>query len=409
MQHQPAHARTVLIVGDFADINGGQAKVAIDSARLLADAGVDVVFMAGAGPVAEVLDHPRIRVVCLGQASLLDNPSRINAMITGLWNAAALRALRSEIARLEPGHSVIHCHGWAKVLSPSIGRALATAGIPAIYTMHEYFLACPNGGFYDYRKQEICNRRAMSLDCMTTNCDVRHVTHKMWRVARSAVARGPGRMPGGLRDVAYISDTQLRAMAPYLSPSTRLHHLPNPVLVGGARVDAAGNTAYVFVGRLSPEKGAAQFAIAAREAGVEAVFVGDGPEASAIRAANPDARITGWVSPNEVNRHLSDARALVFPSLWYEGQPLVPIEALVRGIPVVCGTWSAAAEIVQDGVNGILYDRPGPDALAAALRQVRTLSPFDASALAEEVSPQRHLARLLRIYAGMLVRASGPA
>jgi glycosyltransferase involved in cell wall biosynthesis len=332
--------KNVLIVGDFADINGGQAKVAIDSARLLADAGFNVTFFAAAGPISSVLDHPRIKTICLEQKTLIDNPSRLNAMVSGLWNSEALRALRAEIDGLDSTSSVLHCHGWAKALSPSVGRALTSGRIPVLYTMHEYFLACPNGGFFDYQKQQICTRRALSVSCLTTNCDARHVSHKAWRVARAVVARWGGRLPAGLQHVAYISRTQLQAMKPYLPATAQLYSLPNPVSVGGAMVDVSQNEAYVFVGRLSPEKGGLLFAKAAHAAGVKAVFVGDGPEAAAIRAANPDATITGWVDPDEVQAHLSKAKALVFPSLWYEGQPLVPIEALIRGVPVVCGSWS---------------------------------------------------------------------
>lgn len=401
-----AQLRTVLIVGDFADINGGQAKVAIDSARLLAEAGMNVVFFAAAGPVSPALEHPAIRVVCLGQDTLMSNPSRLDAMLSGIWNARALRALRAEIAALDPARSVLHCHGWAKALSPSVGRALGSGRIPVLYTMHEYFLACPNGGFFDYRRQSICTRRALSIDCITTNCDARHVSHKVWRVVRSAVARQAGRLPGGLTDVAYISGTQLKAMKPYLPPSARLHSLPNPVVAGGPPVEAARNEAFVFVGRLSPEKGGLQFAQAAHAAGVRAVFVGDGPEASAIRAANPNATITGWLPPDEVQAQLARARALVFPSLWYEGQPLVPIEALLRGIPVVCGAWSAAAEVVRDGVNGVIYHSPDVAGLRQGLARVPSVGPFGVAGLAEEVAPERHLARLLAIYHGMLARAA---
>lgn len=394
--------RTVLIVGDFAEINGGQAKVAIDSARLLANAGLDVVFFAGSGMPDAILNHPRIRSVCLGQHTLTSNPSRLEAMAAGLWNRAALLALRREIAALDPGSSVVHCHGWAKVLSPSVGRALAASPVPVIYTMHEYFLACPNGGFFDYQKREICTRRPLSLGCICTDCDVRHISHKAWRVARSAIARSIGHMPRGLRHVAYISQTQLRAMDAYLPVTAQRHALPNPVEIGGDPVDTRRNEAYVFVGRLSPEKGGLLFAKAAKIAGVKAVFVGDGPEAVAIRGANQDATITGWVSPDEVQAHLSSARALVFPSLWYEGQPLVPIEALIRGVPVVCGSWSAASEVVDHGVNGVIYDSPDVPSLAASLAQVASIPAFDARTLADEISPRRHLERLLEIYEEML-------
>ena len=201
----------VLIVGDFAEVNGGQAKVAIDSARLLADAGIAVTFFAATGPVSPLLSHDRIEVICLDQHTILSDPNRLRAMRTGLWNRAALRALSAEMARHDPARTILHCHGWAKALSPSVGRALTGGRMPVLYTMHEYFLACPNGGFYDYRRKEICTRRALGLSCLTTNCDLRHASHKAWRVARGAVLNGPGRMPRGRskhRSVRYAAETR---------------------------------------------------------------------------------------------------------------------------------------------------------------------------------------------------------
>lgn len=183
---------------------------------------------------------------------------------------------------------------------------------------------------------------------------------------------------------------------------TWLHHVSNPIANFGDPVDAHPNRTLLFVGRLSPEKGALQLAKAAKALDFPVTFVGDGPETDAIRAANPDAQLTGWLSPAEVQDHLAKARALVFPSLWYEGQPLVPIEALLRGIPVICGDWSAAAEIVQHGRNGIIYHEASTESLTAALQQLPEISTFDSSALAREVAPETHLARLLAIYDCML-------
>lgn len=396
--------RRALIVSDFADVTGGQAKVAIDTARLLAAAGVDVTFFAATGPVSPLLDMPGITVRCLFRHTLLDNPSRLNAMVTGLWSRQSALELAAETKRHDPTSTVLLCHGWAKALSPSVGPVLAAGPIRVLYTMHEYFLACPNGGFYDYRAGEICRREPLSLSCILRNCDSRNSAHKAWRIARSALARGPGQLPGGLTDIAYISETQRTAIAPHLPATAHLHSLPNPVVAGGPRVDAAGNSAFVFVGRMAPEKGAALLAEAARLASVQVIFVGDGPEAALVRAINPAAEITGWVSPAEVQFHLSRARAVVFPSLWYECQPLVPIEALLRGIPVVCGRWSAAREVVEHGVNGIVYEDSTPEALAAALTAVRDVPAFESEVLRQEVSPERHLQRLAAICEGLLDR-----
>ncbi|TFL16379.1 glycosyltransferase family 4 protein [Jannaschia formosa] len=398
--------RRVLIVGDFADVISGQAKVAIDSARILADAGIDVTFFAACGPVSRRLEHPRIQTVCLDQRTILDDPNRLRAMVRGIWNGTALAELRRVMAEHDPDSTVLHCHGFAKALSPSIGRALTDRRMRSVFTMHEYFLACPNGGFFDYRRHEICTRRPLGLSCIATDCDVRHRTHKAWRVMRGVFAAGPGRLPRSLRDVVYISETQRRAIQPYLSDRVRLHSIPNPVETGGAPVNWRANRHLLFVGRMSREKGGLQLAEAARRLGMPVRFVGDGPEADAIRAANPDAEITGWVDAEEVQKHLSEARALVFPSLWYEGQPLVPIEAQLRGVPVVCGGWSAAAEEVHDGENGIVYETAGTDSLVAALERLDSLMEFDNSELAGKVSPDAHRENLIALYERMLAAES---
>ncbi|PWJ17546.1 glycosyltransferase family 4 protein [Jannaschia seohaensis] len=402
---RPSRLRQVLIVGDFADLISGQAKVAIDSALLLADGGIDVTFFAACGPVSAALEHPRIRTVCLDQRTILDDPNRLRAMARGIWNGPALTALRKVTAEHDPASTVLHCHGFAKALSPAIGRVLADGPLRSVFTMHEYFLACPNGGFYDYRRNEICTRKPLGASCIATDCDVRHRAHKMWRLVRGAVAAGPGKLPGGLRDVIFISETQRRAIEAYLPEGVRLHSVPNPVEAGGPQVDWRANRHLVFVGRLSREKGALQLAEAARALGLPVRFVGDGPEADPIRKANPEAEITGWVTPEDVQRHLSEARALVFPSLWYEGQPLVPIEAQLRGIPVVCGRWSAAAEEIRDGENGIVYDTPGTASLVAALGRLDTVGTFDSAALARRVAPEAHRDRLIALYEGLLSTA----
>jgi glycosyltransferase involved in cell wall biosynthesis len=172
----------------------------------------------------------------------------------------------------------------------------------------------------------------------------------------------------------------------------------------GAPVEASANEDFVFIGRLSPEKGAAQFAEAAMAAGVKAVFVGEGPEAERIRAINPEAEVTGWLDAEGVADRIGKARAVVFPSLWYECQPLVPVEALLRGVPVICGAWGAAAEVVDHGVNGIVYDKPQVGALAKALGQIGRIGTFDSDVLAAEMAPETHLRRLLEIYEDLLAR-----
>jgi glycosyltransferase involved in cell wall biosynthesis len=392
----------VIVVNDHGFINGGQSKVAIESAKGLASAGVRVTFFAACGPIDGTLESAGVKVLCLDQKDVLADSNRLAVAVRGIWNTTAAKALHSLLAEFDPATSIVHCHGFSKALSPAIGPTITRGPLRHVYTLHEYFLACPNGGFYDYQRNEICTRRALGVSCLTTNCDVRRPAHKAWRVARQAILWSAGNMPRGLRDVIYISETQKRVMQGYFGSHTRLHHVPNPVsLHNKPRVKAEDNDIFLFVGRLSPEKGGLLFAQATQKAGLKAVLVGEGSQREAIQDANPEAVITGWVTPPEVETWLEKSRCLVFPSLWYECQPLVPLEALARGVPVICGAWNAAAESVEDGITGVLLRDPSTlqDVISSTEEWVRSAS-REAYARSSErnAGMHQHVNRIIDVY-----------
>ncbi|MCF7992566.1 MAG: glycosyltransferase [Thiohalocapsa sp.] len=396
----------VIVVNDHASINGGQTRIAIESALELVRSGLRVTFFAACGPVDPRLYEAGIEVLCLQQHDILTDPSRLRAVTQGLWNLKAARRLRALLDAQNPATTILHCHGYAKALSPSIGRVLTTSAVPHVFTVHEYFLTCPNGGYYDYQAQAICKRRPLSGPCMLRNCDVRHPLHKAWRVVRQLILWRFGKMPRRLRHIIYISEVQRRVMRSHLPSGASLHYLPNPISVSTTkRVRAEDNQLFLFVGRLSREKGAVLFAAAARRLGIGCVFVGDGPERDAVSAANPDAIVTGWVKPHEVDAWLDQARCLVFPSVWYETFGLVAYEALSRGVPVVCGAWSAAAEAITEGVNGALFNQPTVSSLTNALSQLNAIPDFrqvSESALTrarrESMNLNEHVTKLRQLY-----------
>src|SRR5689334_10013011 len=86
--------KTVIILNDFCFVNGGASRVAIDSAKALAEDGVDVRFLGAVGPISPELEHPRIRVTCLQQSELIDASKQPLVALQGIWNAAAYSAAR---------------------------------------------------------------------------------------------------------------------------------------------------------------------------------------------------------------------------------------------------------------------------------------------------------------------------
>ena len=404
-----ADPRTIVILCDTAQVDGGLGKVAVTSALSLKEAGCDVIYFCPGNGTDPRLAASGVEVIELGQPFAAEDPHRLRGMRRGLWNTEAAQALRHRLAGCDPAATVLHCHGYSKLLSPAIGPVLTDGRFAAVYTMHEFFLACPNGGFFDFQRQEICTRKPLGMSCLTTHCDSRSRAIKGYRVLRQAVLHGPGKLPRHLRDVIAISDTQDRVMRPYLPKDTQVHRISNPVdWLDTDRVAVEQNSHFLFIGRLAPDKGAAELARAAKEAGVRVTFVGDGPERARIQSILPDAEVTGWLDPAGVHDWLGRARALVMPSLWYECQPLVPLEALRRGVPVITGAWNAAHEAVEHGQTGLIYD--ATDDLAATLSQ---MTPDAAGGMSRRayaqrdsygLSPAEHATQLLSVYSEILSR-----
>lgn len=404
---------TIVICLDHASVTGGQAKVAFDSAIGLKAAGHRPIVFAAAGPVDPLLRDNGIEVVCLGQTDLLGASSKLKGAAQGVWNIAARRALGNLLAGMPPGRTVVHVHGWAKALSPSIAPAIRASGLPAIFTLHDYFLFCPTGGFYDYNAHELCERRPLGLSCLATNCDAVSYPRKAWRSARLALANGVVGLRDIFSDFICISNVQREIIAPYLPGGRRVHAIANPVGtedLGPKAEPVSGEI--VFVGRVSPEKGPLLFAEAARNAGMIPTFVGDGPAAAELREKFPEARILGWLKPEEARRALRAARALVFPSRWYEGQPLTVLEAKASGTPVIVSDVCAGREEIADGETGLWFRSGDAADLARALKTmqddavVRRMSNAAYAAYwRDPPTLARHVERLERAYRGMLAGA----
>ncbi len=403
--------RSVILLNDFAWVNGGQSKIAIETALHLKARGLDVCLVAGRGPVDDRLITAGVECNIVGDHDILSDRNRLRASTKGIWNRDAAKALARCLDCRDPASTVIHVHGWAKSLSPSIGPVVTQAQAAHVYTLHEYFLACPNGGFYDYRAGEICKRRALGVSCATTNCDPRSYQHKLWRMARQAVLWGPGRMPRDLREVIYLAPEQREILGPYIPTTARWHYLPNPgEPAPKQRVAAEENHGFLFVGRLSPEKGAKIAASAAFKAGVPITFCGDGDQHDAILRANPNAKMLGWLSHDELREQMQKARCLVFPSLWYETYGLVVADALRAGLPVLASRSSVAASLVGEGVAGELVEAGDIEAWRAAIIRMKSdqlVKRFSEAAHArgrQLPTHDDHINQLLQVYNAAISR-----
>jgi glycosyltransferase involved in cell wall biosynthesis len=149
-----------------------------------------------------------------------------------------------------------------------------------------------------------------------------------------------------------------------------------PTPPGGARSPVR----VLCVGRLVPEKGIPGLAdsfveLASRGADAELVLVGEGPERERIearfRACCVPSRLTllGALPEEDVCRELARADVFVLPSLM-EGLPVVLMEAMAAGVPVVAPRLAGIPELVEDGVSGLLFAPADWGELAARLARL---------------------------------------
>jgi glycosyltransferase involved in cell wall biosynthesis len=185
----------------------------------------------------------------------------------------------------------------------------------------------------------------------------------------------------------------------------------------------AGAQVVAVVARLEARKGHRDLLTAisllpgAVRAGLVTVIAGDGPERDALEKIAAELGLASQV------RFLGDhpdpwslyqvADLVVLPSIGQEDLPIVLIEAMAAGRPVVATEVAGAVELVDDGATGLLVPPGRPDALARAigglLADPGRRAAMGAAAVARyqaTYTPDRVTARYRQLYADLLAEVA---
>ncbi len=169
---------------------------------------------------------------------------------------------------------------------------------------------------------------------------------------------------------------------------------------------------FLVVSRLVPYKRVDLAVEAFNRLGRRLVVVGDGPEASRLRAfARPNVTMVGEVSDQDLREYYRRCQALVFPG--EEDFGIVPVEAHACGRPVIAYNAGGVRETVVDGRTGILFPTQSAEALEAAVRSFDP-SVFDpmvirhrAAQFSRETFDRQIAGFIVRAYEGPFWRGSG--
>lgn len=281
------------------------------------------------------------------------------SMIIYPINFLASRKLRQKIKSFQP--DIIHLHNFHYAAGPLIIRTAKSMGIPLVMTLHNFRLLCPSATLY-FQGESL--RDSLTENFPWTAVRKGVISNSMFRTFWVAFALWIHRQLGTFDLIdTYIALNQsqeaLFLQSHLAIANDRIIVKPNfchPAETSGTNERSQH---FLYIGRLSEEKGILTLLSAFRTSGATIKIAGAGPlENEVIRFSQAHDNIIylGELSKNEVATELSKCSALVFSSVWPETFGLVIIEAFSTGTPVIASHIGAAKDLVQEQVNGLHFE-----------------------------------------------------
>ena len=302
-----------------------------------------------------------------------------------LWNPAAGRRFRRQLEAVKP--DVVHIHNTWFSLTPSVAYEARRAGVPVVMTLHNYRLSCPSGQFFRNGSECTDCLRGSVFNGLRHRCYQHSFAASAFAAANTGIHRQLDTWVKNVDLFLCLSDFAKAIFVEAGIPEEKLHIRHNCIADPGERpVPASKSQQLAYFGRLGSEKGVRGLLEAwrlARLEGIELLVVGEGPEREALKAMRvPGVSITGPFDHQAVLEALCSVRCLLLPSLWFEGEPMIVVEALAAGTPVLASSVGGIPELLGHGSAGWLTKAGDVGAWKRSLENLSHNSDIDAKSRA---------------------------
>jgi len=324
---------------------------------------------------------------------------------------------RNKLSRLieEEDPDIAHIHKFNNSLTPSILYALKKRDIPVVQTLHDYRTVCPNYNLYDFNKFEICE------DCKG---------HKYFNALRRRCHEiGSSYLVGlniAIESYLYhFLKTYENTIDLFIAPSkflrekmiefgvdkNKIVHIPNFIHYEKFIPNYNNSDYILYFGRIEKHKGVKTIIEAMKYVRSTKLYVvGEGTYKDELEKYVKENRIKnvlflGFITEMELKEVIRNSLFIVVPSEWYEPFGLVVLESNASGKPVIASRIGGLAELVEEDVNGLLFE-PGNiedlldkvDNLLANRDTVVRMGINARKKIEEEYNEDEHYERLMETY-----------
>jgi len=397
----------ILLCNKFFHLNGGSETVFFQEREFLINQGYSVIDFSMEdsrnlpSPYASFF-VPNVNYNAENNGAL----AKLKQAISFVHSSTAIRKLESLINKKRP--QLAHLHNIYHQLTPSIIPLLKKYNIKVILTLHDYKLICPS--YLALKNGKIC-----------TDCAGKYFWKPFTQNCQNSRMRG---LLLSVESIFHQVKGSYDFIDIFLAPSAFLAKLiaqripKNKIKVLYNGIDTENYKPYftdqgygLYLGRLSIEKGVKTLLAAHRQldASFNLKVVGTGPLLDKLKLEYPEVDFTGYKSGQALKKLIAGAAFIIVPSEWYENCPMVILEAMAFGKPVIGSRIGGIPELVEDGQTGLLFTSGNFEELASKMQQLiqnrelrKKMGRNAREKVEREFSLKEHCTKLLSIYEQLL-------
>lgn len=324
-----------------------------------------------------------------------------------IYSLEAKNKLEELIKKTKP--DIAHLHIFQHQLSLSVLDVLKKYNIPIVYTAHDLKMLCPNYKMLNCNGVcEACKGHRY-YNCVRYSC-VKDSKVKSLLATVEAYLNQARKGYNKIDVVITPSQFYYSKFLDFGITSQKLKYIPN-FLEAMEFTSRKQEDFYLYVGRLSEEKGIGTLIEAFQQLDERLYIVGTGPIEEALRGKlrqgkNSNISLLGYKSGNELKELTESAKAVILPSEWYENSPYSAIESIRAGRPIIGADIGGIPEMVKDGANGYIFKSGDKLSLIECIKKMEMLSSeeyvtFEKASynlFLEKFTLENHYPQLLAVY-----------